>query len=158
MYKWHNRWSKDGAYQALLEALVIHLWLTSPNEWVSISRGRLSPWMRPLTHRTISVSSKPITWNQQSIPTIEIPRHHRDCSDVSLTWSLSLSTSLQSGADLWMGRHLLQARAELLSPSGNPHRRSSAGLFDDQLPGDSQYVLGLLAMNTFHKGYHLKWS
>lgn len=25
VYKWHNRWSKDGSYQALFEASVIHL-------------------------------------------------------------------------------------------------------------------------------------
>src|SRR4030095_7345473 len=25
VYKWHNRWSKDGSYQALFEASVMHL-------------------------------------------------------------------------------------------------------------------------------------
>lgn len=25
VYKWHNRWSKDGSYQALFEASIIHL-------------------------------------------------------------------------------------------------------------------------------------
>jgi transposase len=28
VYKWHNRWSKDGSYQALFEASVIHLHAT----------------------------------------------------------------------------------------------------------------------------------
>jgi hypothetical protein len=25
VYKWHNRWSKDGSYQSLFEASIIHL-------------------------------------------------------------------------------------------------------------------------------------
>ena len=25
VYKWHNRWSKDGSYQALFEASILHL-------------------------------------------------------------------------------------------------------------------------------------
>jgi transposase len=28
VYKWHNRWAKDGSYQALFEASVIHLYDT----------------------------------------------------------------------------------------------------------------------------------
>jgi hypothetical protein len=28
VYKWHNRWSKDGSYHALFEASVIHLYAT----------------------------------------------------------------------------------------------------------------------------------
>jgi hypothetical protein len=30
VYKWHNRWSKDGSYQALFEASVVHLHDTAP--------------------------------------------------------------------------------------------------------------------------------
>ena len=30
VYKWHNRWSKDGSYQKLFEASVIHLLDTDP--------------------------------------------------------------------------------------------------------------------------------
>jgi len=25
VYKWHNRWSKDGSYQALFDAAILHL-------------------------------------------------------------------------------------------------------------------------------------
>jgi transposase len=29
VYKWHNRWSKDGSYQALFEASILHLHQTA---------------------------------------------------------------------------------------------------------------------------------
>lgn len=38
VYKWHNRWSKDGSYQALFEASIIHLKDTEQLE-VSILHG-----------------------------------------------------------------------------------------------------------------------
>ena len=38
VYKWHNRWAKDGSYQALFEASVIHLQATDQLD-VSILHG-----------------------------------------------------------------------------------------------------------------------